>query len=110
MSAPALWTVDAMAEAMGAERQGALPQSISGLSIDSRTMGPGEAFFAIAGDHRDGHDFVADRARRQGSARRRRRRTAEGFPGGRAASGRARMCLRACAISPSRRGRACRAK
>jgi UDP-N-acetylmuramoyl-tripeptide--D-alanyl-D-alanine ligase len=59
MSAPALWTIDAMAAAMGAERQGGLPQSISGLSIDSRTVGPGEAFFAIAGDHRDGHEFVA---------------------------------------------------
>jgi UDP-N-acetylmuramoyl-tripeptide--D-alanyl-D-alanine ligase len=58
MRAPALWTIDAMASAMGAERQGALPQSISGLSIDSRTIGPDEAFFAIAGDHRDGHDFV----------------------------------------------------
>jgi UDP-N-acetylmuramoyl-tripeptide--D-alanyl-D-alanine ligase len=58
MSAPALWTVDAMATAMRAERQGALPQSISGLSIDSRSVQPGEAFFAITGDNRDGHDFV----------------------------------------------------
>jgi UDP-N-acetylmuramoyl-tripeptide--D-alanyl-D-alanine ligase len=54
----ALWTVDAMAAAMRAERQGALPQSISGLSIDSRSIAPGEAFFAITGDNRDGHDFV----------------------------------------------------
>ena len=59
MSARALWTVDAMAAAMGAERQGALPATISGLSIDSRTIEPGEAFFAIAGDSRDGHEFVA---------------------------------------------------
>src|ERR1700676_2706257 len=59
MSAPALWTADARATAMSAERQGALPQSISGLSIDSRSMAPGEAFFAIHGDNRDGHDFVA---------------------------------------------------
>jgi UDP-N-acetylmuramoyl-tripeptide--D-alanyl-D-alanine ligase len=58
MSESALWTIDAMAQAMGAERQGALPQSISGLSIDTRSIGPGEAFFAIAGDNRDGHDFV----------------------------------------------------
>jgi len=58
MSAPALWTVEAMAIAMGAERQGALPPSISGLSIDSRSIGPSEAFFAIHGDRRDGHDFV----------------------------------------------------
>jgi UDP-N-acetylmuramoyl-tripeptide--D-alanyl-D-alanine ligase len=59
MTAPALWTIDAMANAMGAVRQGALPQSISGLSIDSRSIVPGEAFFAVAGDNRDGHDFVA---------------------------------------------------
>jgi UDP-N-acetylmuramoyl-tripeptide--D-alanyl-D-alanine ligase len=58
MTAPALWTLDAMANAMGAARQGHLPASISGLSIDSRSIGPGEAFFAIRGDHRDGHEFV----------------------------------------------------
>ena len=54
-----LWTIDAMASAMAAERHGALPQSISGISIDTRTIVPGEAFFAIQGDSRDGHQFVA---------------------------------------------------
>jgi UDP-N-acetylmuramoyl-tripeptide--D-alanyl-D-alanine ligase len=58
MSASALWTIDAMASAMGAERQGPLPASVFGLSIDSRSIAPGEAFFAIHGDHRDGHEFV----------------------------------------------------
>jgi UDP-N-acetylmuramoyl-tripeptide--D-alanyl-D-alanine ligase len=58
MSAP-LWTVEAMAQAMGAARHGALPQDVPGLSIDTRTIAPGEAFFAIKGDARDGHDFVA---------------------------------------------------
>jgi UDP-N-acetylmuramoyl-tripeptide--D-alanyl-D-alanine ligase len=56
MSAP-LWTVEAMAAAMNAERSGALPKSVSGLSIDTRTIQPGEAFFALK-DVRDGHDFV----------------------------------------------------
>jgi UDP-N-acetylmuramoyl-tripeptide--D-alanyl-D-alanine ligase len=55
----ALWTVEAMATAMAAERHGALPQSISGISIDTRSIAPGEAFFAIQGDNRDGHEFVA---------------------------------------------------
>src|SRR5580700_3466522 len=55
----ALWTIEAMASAMGAERQGALPQSISGISIDTRTIASGDAFFAIQGDNRDGHQFVA---------------------------------------------------
>ena len=54
----ALWTLDAMAAAMGAEKSGALPAEVPGLSIDTRTIGKGEAFFAIKGDNRDGHDFV----------------------------------------------------
>src|SRR5215469_15665060 len=58
MSERPLWSVAAMAHAMRAERVGLLPSSIAGISIDSRTIGPREAFFAIAGEHRDGHDFV----------------------------------------------------
>jgi len=54
----ALWTVDAMAAAMRAEKSGSLPADIPGLSIDTRGIGKGEAFFAIKGDNRDGHDFV----------------------------------------------------
>jgi UDP-N-acetylmuramoyl-tripeptide--D-alanyl-D-alanine ligase len=58
MSAPGLlWTVEDMAAAMDAVRQGRLPPAVSGISIDSRTIGRGEAFFAIA-DRRDGHEFV----------------------------------------------------
>jgi UDP-N-acetylmuramoyl-tripeptide--D-alanyl-D-alanine ligase len=48
-----------MAQAMGAERTGALPDAVSGISIDTRSVSPGEAFFAIKGDARDGHEFVA---------------------------------------------------
>jgi UDP-N-acetylmuramoyl-tripeptide--D-alanyl-D-alanine ligase len=47
-----------MAAAMGAEKSGALPAEVPGLSIDSRSIAKGEAFFAIKGDNRDGHDFV----------------------------------------------------
>jgi UDP-N-acetylmuramoyl-tripeptide--D-alanyl-D-alanine ligase len=57
MSARALWTVDDMAAAMGAECRGPVPASVSGLSIDSRTIGRDETFFAVA-DRRDGHEFV----------------------------------------------------
>lgn len=32
---------------------------ISGLSIDSRAVGPGMAFGALPGEHLDGHDFAA---------------------------------------------------
>src|SRR6202011_1026423 len=59
MSDRALWTLEALVAAMGAKRVGNLPASVPGLSIDSRTVGRGEAFFAIAGENRDGHDFVA---------------------------------------------------
>jgi len=54
-----LWTADDMAAAMGAARAGALPRDVPGLSIDTRTLKAGEAFFAIQGENRDGHDFVA---------------------------------------------------
>jgi UDP-N-acetylmuramoyl-tripeptide--D-alanyl-D-alanine ligase len=59
MSVEPLWSVAAMAQAMGAERVGALPAAVTGISIDSRSLVPGEAFFAITGENRDGHDFVA---------------------------------------------------
>ncbi|MDQ2080347.1 UDP-N-acetylmuramoylalanyl-D-glutamyl-2,6-diaminopimelate--D-alanyl-D-alanine ligase [Xanthobacteraceae bacterium Astr-EGSB] len=55
----ALWTSHAMAAAMGAESAGMLPEPVTGLSIDSRSIRPGEAFFAIKGDAHDGHDFAA---------------------------------------------------
>jgi UDP-N-acetylmuramoyl-tripeptide--D-alanyl-D-alanine ligase len=54
----ALWTLDDMAAAMRATRSGAPPAELSGISIDSRSIAKGEAFFAIQGDNRDGHDFV----------------------------------------------------
>jgi UDP-N-acetylmuramoyl-tripeptide--D-alanyl-D-alanine ligase len=53
-----LWTIDAMAAAMRADRCGRLPAGVSGISIDTRTIAPGEAFFAIQGENRNGHDFV----------------------------------------------------
>jgi UDP-N-acetylmuramoyl-tripeptide--D-alanyl-D-alanine ligase len=56
MGAP-LWTPDAMTAAMRARPEGALPATVSGLSIDTRTLQPGDAFFALT-DARDGHDFV----------------------------------------------------
>jgi UDP-N-acetylmuramoyl-tripeptide--D-alanyl-D-alanine ligase len=59
MSATPLWTSMAMAEAMRASINGELPEAVTGLSIDSRTIAPGDAYFAIKGDVHDGHDFVA---------------------------------------------------
>lgn len=59
MSAMPLWTTDALVAAMRAEINGVLPQAVTGVSIDSRTLAPGEAYFAIRGAVHDGHDFVA---------------------------------------------------
>ncbi len=53
-----LWTTEAFAAASGGHLEGNAPAAISGVSIDSRTIGMGEAFVAIKGEHHDGHDFV----------------------------------------------------
>jgi UDP-N-acetylmuramyl pentapeptide synthase len=54
----ALWTLDALVGAMGARASGTPAHYLTGVSIDSRTIAPGEAFFAIKGDRVDGHDYV----------------------------------------------------
>jgi UDP-N-acetylmuramoyl-tripeptide--D-alanyl-D-alanine ligase len=59
MSASPLWTSSAMAAAMRAQANGVLPEAVTGISIDSRTLAAGEAYFAIKGDVHDGHEFVA---------------------------------------------------
>jgi UDP-N-acetylmuramoyl-tripeptide--D-alanyl-D-alanine ligase len=58
MSVMPLWTSAAMTAAMRAQVNGVLPEGVTGLSIDSRTIAPGEAYFAIKGDIHDGHAFV----------------------------------------------------
>jgi UDP-N-acetylmuramoyl-tripeptide--D-alanyl-D-alanine ligase len=58
MSGATLWTAEAMASATGGRLQGAVQNNVSGISIDTRTLAPGEAFFAIKGDRLDGHDYV----------------------------------------------------
>ncbi|MXN63514.1 UDP-N-acetylmuramoylalanyl-D-glutamyl-2,6-diaminopimelate--D-alanyl-D-alanine ligase [Stappia sp. GBMRC 2046] len=56
----ALWTLRDFLNAVGGIAAGEPAPEITGISIDSRTIEPGEAFFAIEGDHFDGHDFVRD--------------------------------------------------
>ena len=52
----ALWTSDeAVAATLG---QASAAFSATGLSIDTRTLKPGDLFVALKGDARDGHDFV----------------------------------------------------
>ena len=54
-----LWTSQDMIEAMDGRPVGAIPDGVTGISIDSRTAGEGDAFFAIKGDKFDGHDFAS---------------------------------------------------
>ena len=58
MTSP-LWTLEALVAATGGRIVGTPAGEIMGISIDSRTIRPGEAFFAIKGDVHDGHGFVA---------------------------------------------------
>jgi UDP-N-acetylmuramoyl-tripeptide--D-alanyl-D-alanine ligase len=54
----ALWTSqDAEAATLGTASK---PFEITGLSIDTRTIKPGDLFVALKGDARDGHAFVKD--------------------------------------------------
>ena len=54
-----LWTGLGLVGALDARVSGGgLPRKASGVSIDTRTLEPGDLFFAIKGDARDGHDFV----------------------------------------------------
>ncbi|MFN4170922.1 MAG: UDP-N-acetylmuramoyl-tripeptide--D-alanyl-D-alanine ligase [Pseudorhodobacter sp.] len=55
MTAP-LWTSDAAAAATGGTPT--QPFTVTGVSIDTRTLQPGDLFVALT-DARDGHDFVA---------------------------------------------------
>lgn len=51
------------------EADGVAPDVVvSGYSIDSRTLSPGDVFFALRGDTFDGHDFIKDALGRGASA------------------------------------------
>ena len=53
------WTIGKIGEALRvAAPFSLLHKSVTGFSIDSRTLRPGEAFIAIKGPNHDGHDFV----------------------------------------------------
>jgi UDP-N-acetylmuramoyl-tripeptide--D-alanyl-D-alanine ligase len=56
MNSP-LWTRDEIAAATGARIGDGFAKG-TGASIDTRTLEPGDLYFAIKGDVHDGHDFV----------------------------------------------------
>ena len=57
MSRP-LWTEDELSAALGSPTA-AMIGPATGVSIDTRTLTPGDLFIAIKGDVHDGHDHVA---------------------------------------------------
>ncbi|MDE2017719.1 MAG: UDP-N-acetylmuramoylalanyl-D-glutamyl-2,6-diaminopimelate--D-alanyl-D-alanine ligase [Hyphomicrobiales bacterium] len=58
MSAP-LWKAGEIAAAAGARVVGGPALDAAGISIDTRTLSPGDLYVAIEGERHDGHDFVA---------------------------------------------------
>jgi UDP-N-acetylmuramoyl-tripeptide--D-alanyl-D-alanine ligase len=54
-----LWTLGEMVNATGGTCLGAAAAPVTGLSIDTRSLGKNEGFVAIRGPNRDGHAFVA---------------------------------------------------
>lgn len=58
---------DIVRATQGALVTGDLGVPVTGVSIDSRTLGVGDAFFAIRGHRLDGHAFLADAAGRGAS-------------------------------------------
>lgn len=57
-SSNAIWTAKEAAAATGGTAAGTWVAT--GLSIDTRTIQPGDLFVALKGDSLDGHDYVAD--------------------------------------------------
>ncbi|MDX9972741.1 MAG: UDP-N-acetylmuramoyl-tripeptide--D-alanyl-D-alanine ligase [FCB group bacterium] len=53
------YTLTELAEAVGAAAPG-VEATFDGVSIDSRTLHPGQVFFALSGENFDGNRFVAD--------------------------------------------------
>ena len=51
-------TLSRIAEFVSAAGEFAPEEVAQGYSIDSRTVGPGQLFFAVKGERLDGHDFV----------------------------------------------------
>ncbi len=60
-------TLARIAEFVSAAGEFAQEEITQGYSIDSRTVGPGQLFFAVKGERLDGHDFV-DQALEKGAA------------------------------------------
>ena len=61
---PAFTIEDIVRGTRGALLGGDLGIAVAGISIDSRSLGVGEVFFAVRGERQDGHAFLRDAAGR----------------------------------------------
>ena len=59
MAELALWTADELVAASGGKIIGVVGKPLNGVSIDTRSIAPGDIFVAIKGETHDGHDFAA---------------------------------------------------
>lgn len=57
MTRTAIWSFEELVQAAGGVPSGGPVRTIAGVSIDTRTLEPGDLFVALK-DQRDGHDFV----------------------------------------------------
>ena len=64
---PTFTVADVVRGTQGALIGGDLAVPVAGVSIDTRTLGPGDAFFAIRGHHLDGHAYLREAAARGAS-------------------------------------------
>ncbi|MFC0220647.1 UDP-N-acetylmuramoylalanyl-D-glutamyl-2,6-diaminopimelate--D-alanyl-D-alanine ligase [Pseudochelatococcus lubricantis] len=57
--AEVLWSGLDLIPALNARAADGLPDRVTGISIDTRTLAPGDLFFAVRGGNSDGHAYVA---------------------------------------------------
>ena len=57
------WSEGAVARALGLPTEGVTDRAFARVSTDTRSIGRGDLFVALAGEHFDAHDFLAQAAR-----------------------------------------------
>ncbi len=68
---PSFWTLDRVADALRVRGRGSAPRGsavLSGVSTDTRAMGPGSLFVALRGERFDAHDFLVEAVARGAGA------------------------------------------
>jgi len=60
------WVLETIHDAV--LEKGSSQVEITGVSIDSRKVRPGDLFFAFSGEHVDGHDYIEDAFQRGAAA------------------------------------------